>query len=271
MDLEQLNINPEFLEFHQKLTALMDASNHSGACIGFNFKGETITSIKLYYVFFEKFDLKKPFPIPELKEKYMRLISKASKNINDISSPGCGLTFAIKFDSNLNSTKGLFFRIDDDNSRLTDNIVLNYPEINFKKDDFENGYGVFLTTKENTVSENNYIYLKNTQLLKSWETKYDIDFSNAGTIEINNANSPKRDQKFLLIHEKTKISNQFYSKIPKVIRKSIENWDVNVWCPAINPSTDSYSIYLFSEPVVHSTENNFISTFFKRVKENSIT
>lgn len=260
-------MNYEFIKFHKQQIDLMKNSNQSGTCIGINFKDGNILSIKFYYVFLEKFSFKKPFPIPELQDGYKKLIDKAAKNISDISLPGCGLTFAIKFDFNLNSTKGLFFRINQDNTALIDNVISNYPEINFNKNEFENGYGVFLTTKGNVISESNYIYLSNTDRLKCWEEKFDISFSGAGTVEINNANSKKRNQKFLLIHEKNKISDQFYSKIPKIVREVINNWDINLWSPAVNPTTEIYSIYIFSKPLTYSPENDLIEVFFNRVNK----
>ena len=265
MNFKELAIHPEFVDFHLRMLIKMKQSKFSGSIIGLDFKDNKLLSIKFYYVFFEKTDINEDFPIPELKDQYNKYIHYASSNLNSIFSPGCGLTFALKFDFNLEVSKGIFFRIDADNKDLINNVSTLYSEFNFLPEDFEKGLGIFLYARKGKLSENKYIYLKNTKKMEIWDDQYDIPFSKAETIEINNANSSEKKQKFLTIKTGKETTEPFLNKMPEIILKTIKDWDVNLWSKAINPNSEVYSVYLFNKPLFYDPENDLIQIFLNKI------
>lgn len=242
--------NPEFIDFNKKMLELGKVMEMNHTMVGFNFKNKQIISTKFYYVFFGKGDIQGMFPILELEKDYKNLLNKKSNyHLTTQYTPGGGITFVVKFDKLLNSTKGFYFRLDVDNRDLINNVVNLYPELNFNINDFENGYGQYVLYDNKSVKFNEYLYLRNTNKIKDTN---EIPFSLAKTIELSSSKSINRkENKFIAIGGHEIVNDNFFDQMPNELKKA----DKSNWvCPAINFETGVRSIYYFNISKVFSSD-----------------
>ena len=164
-DFDSLLTNKEFEAFNSKMFELDKINKMNHTMIGFNYNIEQIISTKFYYTFYSDSNIDKSFPIPELNEVYKNVHLKISNyHLKEKFVPGGGITFVIKFDNSFNVTRGFFFRVNDDNRKLINNLIRLYPELNFTLDDFENGFGQYVLINKNGIEYNEYLYLKNNEI-----------------------------------------------------------------------------------------------------------
>lgn len=230
-----------FRDFNNAIIGLGKIAPLNHTMIGYNFKEQKILSTKFYYVFYDNGKLvKKGFPIPILEKLFNDLLQKQSTtHLTTKNLFGGGITLTIKFDKELNPTQGFYFRVSENNNLLVENITRMYPEFNFERNDFEDGYGQYVLFKNNNIVLNEYLYLRNTSKIPN---SNGIAFSKTNAIEISSANSNyKSEQKFIAFGNNTLFNEKFLAPMPLHIKNSDPN---KMFCPAININNHICSIYL---------------------------
>lgn len=265
MDIEKLFYNSYFLSFHNLMSELSGIMNYS--YIGFNYSEEKVISVKFYYVFFENIDFQGRFPIPELENIYKKMINDSSVyHLTTPFTPGGGCTFTIKFDFDETITKAFFFRVKNNNSEIVHNIQKLYPIFSFNTSDFEDGYGQYVLWKNGDCIKNEYLYLTNSGRIHAIETKYGIHFSKTPCTEISSAGDVASSQKFIALGGDNLMSEAFLDKIPCSIRNIVKGLNVELCCPAVNPSKEEFTIYAYSKGVQKNDGYSPIDEMMKKYR-----
>lgn len=237
----------DFIEFDTKMKAILNL-NLSHSMLGFNFKNKKITSTKFYYVFYGDLMNFNKFPIPELEDIYMNVMKNRSDyHLQTKHSLGGGLTFVIKFDEELNITKGFYFRVKSENRLFLENTMDLYSHYAIEFDDFESGYGQYVLFKDSKIEKNEYLYLNNVSKIKDTQNIY---FSKAKAIEISSAGDRNiKTKKFIALGGNETIGNDFYASLPsELVKFNKKDWV----CPAINLDSGQQSLYYFNKYVQFS-------------------
>jgi hypothetical protein len=253
------------IEFNQLMWTLKNNLHPNYSFVGLNYKGEEISSIKFYYVFFNNFS--EPFVISELKEIYEQHIKDVSeKHLTKPLLPGAGITITIKFDAQMNITKGVFFRVNLENQIFKNNVIKSFSKYNFTDDDFEDGYGQYLLIKNGKITTNEYVYLKNMQKIEAFGEKTGIHFLEAKAVEISSSASKDCcDSKFIALGGSNLIHKRFRNMIPKKITNVFNSDELQYCCPAIHPCEEMYSVYVFGKNILHQDSTNPIDYFIKKM------
>lgn len=253
------------IEFNQLMWTLKNNLQPNYSFVGLNYKDEEISSIKFYYVFFNHFS--EPFVISELKEIYDRHIKDVSENhLTKPLLPGAGITITIKFDSQMNITKGVFFRVNLENQIFKRNVIESFSEYNFTDDDFEDGFGQYLLIKNGKITTNEYVYLKNVQKIEEIGEQVGINFLESNAVEISSAASKDCcDSKFIALGGSNLIQERFRNSIPKKITNVFNSDELQYCCPAIHPCEEMYSVYVFGKNILHQNSTNPIDYFLKKM------
>lgn len=268
MNIKNLIKEHEFIEFHNLMTNLCNHRSNSYSYIGYNFSSNEITSVKFYYVVFDNLNLNDPFPIPNLENDYKEMVLlKSNYHFSTPFTPGGGCTFTIKVDQERKYTKGFFFRINDNNSALINNIQTQYPEQSFEESDFEDGYGQYVLDKDGISVKNEYLYLKNNIKVANFQEKYGIKFSKTPSIEISSAGVDNHfSQKFIALGGRGLIEESFYNRIPSSVIESLKDLCVEFCCPSINPNKGEYTIYAFSKGLQQNDGYSPIKEIIKKYR-----
>jgi hypothetical protein len=264
MKFKDISNHSALIEFNQLMESLKNETRPNYSCVGFNYKGEEISSVKFYYVFFNHLSI--PFVIPELKETYVQHIKDVSeKHLSTPLLPGAGLTFTIKFDAQMNITKGVFFRVDRNNQSLKDNFIHIFSEYDFDNSDFCDGYGQYLLFKNGKISTSEYLYLHNFQKIEQLGKEFGIRFSDSDMVEISSSGtSDRKNIKFIAIGGSQLIDDCFYNRIPQKIRNLFNSDNLQYCCPAINSIDQTLSVYVYGKKILERDSINPIEYFFKK-------
>lgn len=185
--LKEIINSDTFKEFHIKMTSNIEVEKLSFSYLGINYKGNRIISYKFYYVFFGLESIVY-FPIPELEDYFFQYRSAfSSVHINTQVGVGNGITFTIKFDVNLNVSKGVYFRVVESSDNY---IKLFLSKINLSIDDYidffdRNSHLKYLAIGQNGINTRNYIYCHTPSHFNQFDNISDIPFSNSDYIEIS--------------------------------------------------------------------------------------
>lgn len=243
---EQIFTNREYIRFLEKIKKFDAKFEFSHSMIGFNFTNDSIVSIKLYFVFYGSGTDVDNFSIVELQSLFRHFYQQRDEYyLTTKMTPGGGITLTLKFDSNLQTTEGFYFRLKQSNQHLIDNIQHIYPKYNFQKSDFESGYGQYVLLKGKEIETKEYLYLKDGTKLIDLENKYGILFSQTKHIELSSANSTDlSSHKFIAIELEKMFTSSFKSKIPAEIVHYATMNKLNFICPAVSISEKIQTIYL---------------------------
>lgn len=246
--LQEIVKSPSFVDFNVKMKSLSLDTDLNHTMIGFNYRNNQIISTKFYYVFYEDLALDCLFPIMELKEYYKKYIEQRSEfHFKTKLTSGGGLTFTIKYDEQLNVTRGFFFRLTNNNETFVNRLIRLYPEFNFNSADFESGYGQYVLYNQEGVKTSEYLYLKSTEKLVSIEDKYGISLSETNCIEISSARENNTaDHKFIAMGGAPVMKENFKKNIPESIKNIITGTELQFCCPAFT-NEEKYSIYIIGK------------------------
>lgn len=244
---------PSFQEFHGLMRNLSNKMELNHLMVGFNFNDEQVLSTKIYYAFYGKMISMEEYPLDVLHEKFLEILPIFSEeHISTKYSPGGGLTFTIKYDENLNESKGFYVRCQGDNAALINTAIKTYNQFELQPEDFDRGFGNYYMYKNGQCTKSQYIYLNN---CKKIGTLNNIPFSKSKSIELSAIRTDiETEKKLIAIGDNSLVSDLFYESIPQELKSLRKE---NFFCPAVNINNTLRSIYYFSKFDLNDENNIF--------------
>lgn len=181
--------NKIFVSFINNAVGEITKNNSNYSYMGINFTGDKIRSFKFYFTYFDSNVEPVLKLIPELWPKFASYSDKLSGyHLHTPSIPGCGLTFAIKFDEHNNYSKGIYFRINSVADVYIEKVLNKFqlPVDRYKNSFDRNSHLKYLAIDDHgNFSERNYIYCEQCDFLNKYDAESDTRFSTSECLEIS--------------------------------------------------------------------------------------
>ncbi|MBP9688995.1 MAG: hypothetical protein KBE91_05235 [Bacteroidia bacterium] len=211
--------------------------------IGFNFKEESISSVKLYYTVFTRFIPEINFPIKPLYQTFKNHQFNVSDYAVEKYSNGGGITFSIKINNNNVIEHGYYLRCK--NLSISETALINSNNLPFNISlKSLNNLGVYQTLINDEVGAKIYAYVEPSSLYpKNMDLL--INFNNIRGVEISRINDPN-NSKYIYLGGEDVYTKLLTDLIPMDINIFKNKYNLNFVCPAFESSNKLCSIYLTS-------------------------